>query len=260
MRTVFPAAFVKSYTTHEPKMIKTQAVSTDILEFLRQTDTCAVSNAIETFNVRMRNEGYVRGGCRCMFPDLPPIAGYAVTANIRSSAPPISGLCYYQNVDWWEYVESVPGPKILAIGDLDSNPGTGALVGEIHAEIGRALGCVGLVTNGVVRDVGALRKLGFQCFSRGPRVSHSYAHVVEFGAQVQIGGLTIAPGELLHGDLNGIQKIPLSVIDRLPEAVEKIRAHEAELIALCHQPDFSMEKLSQILRKAGAANPRPEFH
>lgn len=234
-------------------MIKTQRVSSEILEFLSRTDTCTVSNAIETFNVRMRNEGYIRGGCRCMFPDLPPIAGYAVTASIRSSAPPISGLCYYQHAEWWRYVASIPGPKILVMADQDTVPGTGALVGEIHGEIGRALGCVGLVTNGVVRDLEALHRLGFQCFARGARVSHSYAHIVEFGAAVHLNGLTVAPGDLLHGDLNGVQSIPLAVTDRLPATVEEIRAHEAELIALCREPDFSAEKLANALRQSGAS-------
>lgn len=194
-----------------------------------------------------------------MFPDLSPIAGYAVTANIRATAPPIAGLCYYQNEDWWEYAASAPGPKILVIGDLDRVPGAGALVGEIHAEIGKAFGCVGLVTDGVVRDLEALHKLGFQCFAKGARVSHSYAHIVEFGVPVHIGGLTIAPGDLLHGDLNGVQTIPLSVVDRLERTVEEIKAHEAELIGLCREPNFSISKLAEALRKSAKWSPGQEF-
>lgn len=241
-------------------MTKIEPVSPEFFEFLRRTDTCTVSNAIETFSVRMRNEGYVHAGCRCMFPAQPPIAGYAVTATIHSSAPPISGLYYYQNAEWWNYVASVAGPKILVVEDLDPVPGTGALVGEIHAEIGKALGCVGVVTNGVVRDLGALAKLGFQCFARGARVSHAYAHVVEFGVPVHIAGLAIAPGDLLHGDLNGVQTIPFSVTERLPGVVEEIVADEAELIERCRRPDFSVGELAELLRKSGRWSPRPEFH
>lgn len=133
-------------------------------------------------------------------------------------------------------------------------------MGEIHAQIGKALGCVGFVTNGAVRDLSALQKLDFQCFARGARVSHAYAHVVEFDIPVHIGGLTITPGDLLHGDLNGIHSIPLSVTDRLPTAVEEIRAHEAELIAACQEPGFSLEKLEPLLRRSSRRNPRPEFH
>jgi 4-hydroxy-4-methyl-2-oxoglutarate aldolase len=239
-------------------MLKTEPVSTPILEFLRHTDTCTVSNAIETLDVRMRNEGYVHGSVRSIFPDLPPIAGYAVTGSIRSAAPPISGLCYYQRADWWQYVASVPGPKIMVIQDLDHIPGTGALVGEIHAEIGRALGCVGYLTNGVARDLDALEAMRFPCFASGAGVSHSYAHIVEFGAPVHIGGLTIAPGDLLHGDRNGIHCVPLSVTEQLPGIVEEIRAHESELISLCRSRDFSADKLEAALRNACEWSPRPE--
>ena len=241
-------------------MAKTQKVRPGILEFLQRKDTCVVSNAIEGLNVRMRNEGYVHGVSRCQFPQLPPIAGYAVTGTIRASAPPISGASYYHREDWWQYCASVPGPKIIVIEDLDRVPGIGALFGEIHARIGRALGCVGYLTNGTIRDVGNLQALGFQCFSNGASVSHSYAHVVEFGNPVNIGGLKISSGDLLHGDLNGIHSIPTEVIDRLPAAVEKFEAREAEFIKLCQDRDFSIEKLQQAIRDAIKSNPRPDFH
>jgi regulator of RNase E activity RraA len=235
-------------------------MTTGIIEFLCRTDTCSVSNAIETLHVRMRNDGYVDGSCRCMFPDLPPVAGYAVTGSIRTSAPPIKGFCYYHRADWWHYVASVPGPKIIVIEDLDHIPGAGALLGEIHAEIGKALGCVGYLTNGAVRDLGALKAIGFQCFARDASVSHAYAHVVEFGVPVRIGGLNVSPGDLLHGDLNGVHSIPPSVIDRLPAIVDEIKAHESELISLCRNSEFSIEKLEEAIRTSSKWSPRPEFH
>jgi regulator of RNase E activity RraA len=228
-------------------MTGNQQVPDDILAFLRRSDTCSVSNAIETQHVRMCNEGFVQGGIRCLFPNLPPVAGYAVTGTIRSAAPPISGHCYYQRPDWWQYVASHSGPKIMVIQDLDHIPGTGALFGEIHAEIGRALGCVGYLTNGIVRDLGPLEALGVQCFARGAGVSHSYAHIVEFGVPVHIGGLKIAPGDLLHGDINGIHSIPFSIADQLPALVGEIAARESRLIALCRAPDFSADKLENAL-------------
>ena len=230
-------------------MTGNQQAPSDILAFLRRTDTCSVSNAIETLHVRMCNEGFVQGGTHCLFPALPPVAGYAVTGTIRSAAPPISGHCYYQRPDWWRYVAAAPGPKIMVIEDLDHVPGTGALFGEIHAEIGRALGCVGYLTNGIVRDLGPLEALGVPCFARGAGVSHSYAHIVEFGIPVNIGGLKIAPGDLLHGDLNGIHSIPFSIADRLPALVGEIAARESALIALCRAPDFSADKLEDALAK-----------
>ena len=222
-------------------------VRPEVLEFLRQTDTCTVSNAIETFRVRMRNEGYIHNVARCLFPALPPVAGFAVTGRIRTSAPPMAGLCYYNRTDWWRYVASAPSPKIIVMDDVDRMPGTGALFGEIHAQIARSLGCVAYISNGSVRDVGGLDTLGFQCFAGGVSVSHSYAHVIDFGEPVEIGGQRISPGDLLHGDRHGVQIVPQEIADRLRDAVAAITAREAELIGLCQSPDFSIDKLEKML-------------
>lgn len=196
----------------------------------------------------MRNEGYVQGGLKCIFPSMPPVAGYAVTGRIRTTAPPVSNLCYYQNVEWWEYVANIPGPKIIALADMDRAPGVGALFGEIHAQISKALGCVAYVSNGTVRDVPRIEAADFQCFAAGPSVSHAYAHLVEIGEPIEIGCLQIRPGDLLHGDCHGVQKIPFEAASELPRIVSEIAAHERELIRLCERPDFSIEKLVAALR------------
>jgi 4-hydroxy-4-methyl-2-oxoglutarate aldolase len=235
-------------------------ISPELLAFLRRTDTCSVSNAIETFNVRMRNEGYIQDALHCITPKLPPVAGYAVTARMRASAPPISGPYYYQRADWWRYVAGMPGPKILVIEDIDSAPGAGALFGGMHAKMSQALGCTACVTNGAVRDLGTIHEMGFHCFAKGVSVSHSYAHIVEFGEPVDIGGLRIASGDLLHGDCNGIQSIPFSVADRLPATVAEIAAHEAELVSLCRSREFSIEKLEEALQKSRRWSPGLEAH
>ena len=221
----------------------------DILEFLRRTDTCSVSNAIETFDVRMRNEGYIQDAAKCLFPWMPPVAGYAVTGRIRTTAPPISGLYYYQNIGWWEYVASIPGPKLVVLADMDKAPGTGAFVGEIHAQISKALGCEGYISNGAVRDLRALETLGFQCFAGSVSVSHAYGHLVEWGEAVEIGGLKISHGDLLHGDRHGVQKVPVEIAAELQGRVAEIAKRESELIELCNRPDFSIQKLTEKLRR-----------
>jgi regulator of RNase E activity RraA len=233
-------------------MITIPKISPDVLDFLCRTDTCTVSNAIETFAVRMRNEGFIHNVTHCLFPELPPIAGYAVTGRIRTTAPPIANLCYYHRTDWWRHVESLPGPKIIVIADVDRIPGTGAFVGEIHAYIAKALGCVGYVTNGSVRDLPALKAAGFPCFAGGTSVSHAYAHIVEFGDPVHLGGLKISTGDLLHADCHGVQSVPIEIVDRLPEEVARIRKREAELIRFCQSDEFSFEKLESVLDQESA--------
>lgn len=223
--------------------------SSEILEFLRRTDTCTLSNAIETFNVRVRNEGFIHNVTRCLLPELPPIAGYAVTGRIRTSTPPVANLCYYHRTDWWHFVASLPSPKIIVIADVDRIPGTGAFVGEIHARIAKALGCVAYVTNGTARDLAGLRAAEFQCFASGTSVSHSYAHIIDFGEPVDLGGLKISTGDLLHGDYHGVQKVPLEVADDLPAEVDRILRREAELFRFLKSPDFSLQGLDTVLNQ-----------
>jgi regulator of RNase E activity RraA len=231
------------------------SLSEELLQLLRTVDTCTVSNAIETLNVRMRNEGYIQKPLSCLIPSLPPVAGYAVTGRIRTGAPPISNLCYYQNTDWWEYLAKFPSPKIMVLADADPAPGVGAFVGQIHAEICRALGCVAYVTNGAIRDLPALERNGFQCFSGSACLSHAYGHIVDFGEPVEIGSLKISPGDILQGDRHGVQSVPRTIEGPLRAAIEALRCREAELIEFCRSTDFSVDKLTAMLRKSNPCPP-----
>ena len=238
-------------------MKRNQQISAEVLDFLRRTDTCNVANAIEGFNVQMRNEGFVHGVTKCLFPELSPVAGYAVTGRIRTTAPPIANLCYYHRIDWWRYIAEIPSPKIIVVEDVDRIPGTGAFIGEIHARIAQALGCVAYVTNGTVRDIAALRSAKFQCFASGTSVSHSYAHIIEFGEPVELGGLIISSGDLLHADCHGVQRVPVEVVDRLPAEVDRIVRREADLIRFCQSPEFSLDKLEALLdQESPSCQPR----
>jgi 4-hydroxy-4-methyl-2-oxoglutarate aldolase len=241
------ALILKLRARHPMKTIK--HASSEVLDLLRRTDTCTVSNAIEHLNVRVRNEGFIHNVAHCLFPELPPVAGYAVTGRIRTTSPPIANLCYYHRIDWWDFVASLPSPKIVVIADVDRIPGTGAFVGEIHARIAQVLGCVAYVTNGTARDLPGLAAAKFQCFASGASVSHSYAHIVDFGEPVELGGLKIAAGDLLHGDCHGLQKVPLEVADDLPAEVDRVVKREAELFRFLESPDFSLRELDTVLNR-----------
>jgi len=213
------------------------------LEALRRLDACTLANAIETFQLRLRNEGFASGEARCLFPQLPPMAGYAVTVKIRGASPPTGAGTYLERTDWWDYIQSVPGPRVVVVQDISTLPGLGALLGEVHVNILKALGCVGAVTNGAVRDIPAVAALGFPLFAGSLSVSHSYVHLVEIGTPVEIGGLTIRSGDLLHGDVHGIQSVPAEIAAEIPAVAARISARERELITLCQSPGFSPEKL-----------------
>jgi 4-hydroxy-4-methyl-2-oxoglutarate aldolase len=221
------------------------------LEQFRRLSTCVVASAIETFRVRLPNVGFANSSVRCMFPDLPPVAGYAATARIRTSAPPMEGHGYYFRTGWWNEILKIPAPRIVVVQDLDDPPGLGAFVGEVHSHILRALGSVAFVTNGAVRDLDLVRATGFQLFAGNVSVSHAYAHVFDFGGTVVVGGLKISPGDLIQADRHGVQTVPLEIAERVPEAAAEILKRRQYFIGLCRSANFSLENLTKAMEQQG---------
>jgi 4-hydroxy-4-methyl-2-oxoglutarate aldolase len=220
------------------------------LEELRRLSTCVVASAIEMFRVRMPNTGFADSTIRCMFADRPPMVGYAATARIRSSNPPMEGHgYYYERTDWWDHILSIPLPRVVVIEDADDPPGLGAFIGEVNANILLALGCLGLVTNGSVRDLGDVGLTRFQMFAGNVSVSHAYAHVFDFGDVVSVGGLEVRPGDLIHGDRHGVQTIPLEVAGKVPAAASEILQHRQHVIELCRSSEFSVSKLRKAIKE-----------
>jgi 4-hydroxy-4-methyl-2-oxoglutarate aldolase len=230
-------------------LIETAPLPNAVLQSLLKFDTCTVSNAVERLKGRLRNEGSLSGRtAHCFFPELPPILGYAATGRMRSTSPPVTGRAYHENMHWWRYVASIPEPRVMVVQDADDHVGAGALVGELHALIGLALNCVGYVTNGAVRDLPAVRALRFQMFAGSAAVSHMYAHIAEFGIPVEIGGLKISPGDLIHGDCHGVHVIPLPVAPELPGMAVQILKEESQLRELCRSSRFSLDRLEKQLQ------------
>jgi regulator of RNase E activity RraA len=212
------------------------------LDRLRQLDSCSVANAIETFDVRLRNTGFTDSTVRCIYENLPPLVGYAATLRIRASEPPMEGESYYYRLDWLEHVMRVPEPRVLVVQDLDRHPGLGSFIGNVHATVLRALGCIGVVTNGAVRHVREVEALQFQMFAGNVSVSHAYSHVFDFGVPVEVGQMHVQPGNLLHGDLHGVQTVPLEIAHKVPDVARRMNEQERELMKFCQSADFTVEK------------------
>lgn len=221
------------------------------LDELRQLSTCVTASAIETFGVRLHNTGFADSRIGCVFKEASPVVGYAATARIRSAEPPMEkhSYFYYDRADWWNHILTIPAPRIVVIEDIDERPGLGAFVGAVHAQILQALGCVALVTNGSVRDLPEIRSTRFQLFASNVAVSHAYAHVFDFGGKVRVGGLDVVPGDLIQGDLHGVQTIPLEIADKVPSAAREILNRRKRLVDLCRSPDFSVKKLEEIMKQ-----------
>ncbi|HEY2574234.1 MAG TPA: RraA family protein [Verrucomicrobiaceae bacterium] len=221
------------------------------LKALRGYDTCTVANVIDTMGVRLRNEGYTDSTIRC-FTSMPsPMVGYAMTIRIRSSEPHAEGRAYVMRTDWWESLLAIPAPRIMVIQDMDAHPGAGAFPGEVLANVWRALGCAGAITNGVVHDLPAIQKMDFQIFASGLSVSHAYAHIVEYGRPVEIGGLRVAPGDLLHADTHGVLCVPADIGPKIPAVADTLLQRERRIIEQCRAEDVSLEKLRETLGAIG---------
>ena len=221
-----------------------QTVSKETIEALKQIDTPSIRNAIEGFNVRPKNLGFMLPEIKSALTDLPPAVGYAVTAVISANQPEGRNV---SREDWWDLIVSVPEPRFIVIHDVD-NPPLGAYWGEVQGNIHKALGAVGVATDGTVRDLEEVRALGFQFFAKEVSASHAYVHLVEIGIPVTVGGLPVNMGDLLHGDKHGVTSIPLDIAERIPGMVETIADYEKQTIGLCQSTDFSMEKLKEIAK------------
>ena len=180
------------------------------------------------------------------------MVGYAVTAKVRTSEPPMGGQrVYYDRTDWWNNLLAMPAPRVVVVEDAGQPPGVGSLVGEVHANILLSLGCAGLVTNGAVRGLDGVGRIGFQMFAGNVTPSHAYSHIFEFGGPVELAGLKIQPGDLIHGDRHGIVTIPLEIAADIPRVASQILEKDSRIISLCKSPDFSLEKLREVIKELG---------
>ena len=198
------------------------------LTILTRYNTPTVANAIELFELRPRNRGFLRPGLQCLNPALPPVAGFATTCTISSENPDSFGK--REAFDYWEHIESVPGPRIAVVRDLDPYPASGCFWGEVNASIHKSLGCLGTVTDSAIRDIDEMRAIGFQALYRHLCVSHSYIHVVDFGIPVVIQGETVRPGDLLQMDAHGVLIVPLETMADLEAAIAEIERRERPVI------------------------------
>lgn len=227
----------------------TETFPARLLEELAEFSTCVVDSAIETFGVRLRNTGFADSRVRCICQPGRRLVGYAATARTRNSDPPMQGYSYYERHDWWKSLSAVPAPRVVVIQDVDHRPGLGAFVGEVHANILLALGCKGLVTNGAVRDVPEIERTDFQLFAGNVAVSHAYAHVFDFGGSVEVAGLQVHPGHLIHADMHGVLTIPGEVADRVPARAREILSSREGVIRACAGPNLSIDKLKTAIEE-----------
>ena len=221
-------------------------ISQNLLETLRKYDTPTIVNSLELLNSKFRTSGFTSEQLVCVDTSLPPIVGYARTAKISASNEIDKKKKRERNLSYYKYVSSGTGPRISVIQDIDKNPGFGAFWGEVNSNIHKALGVIGVITNGSVRDLDLLSE-GFQVLAGKIGPAHAFVHIVETDIPANIFGMEVNHNDLLHADRHGAVVIPAELLEKLPEAIELTISREKVILDACKREDFSYQVLKQAI-------------
>jgi len=217
--------------------------SNDIINALKDFDTPAITNVIgsypgESFCLGIfdpwKDNWYTDQSIRCMFPELGRTVGYAVTCLYGLPDPDKPSLPFLDLVD---ALDASPKPTILVFqqdfpGDISDKVG---LAGGVMTTTMQAVGCVGAISNGPSRDIDEIRPMNFQYMLSGTTAGHGDMAIQAINTPVNVAGMDVIPGEIIHMDENGACKFPADKLEVVLENITKLRDEEAAL----------MEKLSK---------------
>lgn len=213
---------------------------TDFIEYLKTVDSPTLSNAIELLKVRHCRDGFAPVEIRSLFPAFGRMVGYAVTAQVETVTD-----CYPPSLDQFVELYRAVGeslkPAVVVLQEVGGHPSYAAHCGEVMATIFKRQGAVGLVSDCAVRDVPEVRALGFHLFARGTVVSHANFHIVRVGVPVQILGMPVSAGHILHGDENGLLTMPRGCEQSIANAVTQVRTRERKLMDWVRSDGFNLE-------------------
>lgn len=232
-------------------MAASEGVSAKVLAALAKYDTPTVCNVVELFDLRPRNLGYMNHTIQACYPDLPPMVGYALTSTFRSMSPPRGGDVYGSLDKQLEVFASLPGPPVIVFQDLD-DPIAAATFGEVMCTSYQSFGAKGLITSGTGRDLDQVARLKFPVFTSGTTCAHGYCHIISIGVPVVIGGMTIYPGDLLHGDRNGVTTIPHEIVSEVPDACKELMAAEDIVLNYCRGRKKTVAGYTEARKECGA--------
>ena len=204
------------------------AISAATLNRLAQFDTPTICNVIELFDVRPRYAGFMNAQIKANFPEMPPMVGFAATATMRCASP-ATGNTYDMLAEQLRQFEGLVGPAVVVFQDLDDPP-VAATFGEVMCSTYKAFGSVGLITSGGGRDLLQVKALDYPVFTGTTICSHAYCQILDVGLPVNVGGLAVSTGDLLHGDANGVTSIPVEFAAEIADVAEEFIAAEAHVI------------------------------
>lgn len=212
------------------------------ISLLKSIDTPTIANAVETHESRLNTEGFMGRDIKCQFPDLGVMVGQAVTATLDTTT---AGKEKSRSV-WHECLRSIdemPVPAVIVAKDTGPRPHHGCHFGDGMATVAKRVGAVGLVTDGGVRDVETVHKMGFQMFSAGLVPAHGNFGLDETNVPVEVSGVLVNAGDVVHADANGVVIFPLALVEHVIAVAKEVTARESEMMDWVNSDDFSLEKL-----------------
>jgi 4-hydroxy-4-methyl-2-oxoglutarate aldolase len=227
------------------------AITPETLSKLTKYDTPTICNLIELFDVRPRNTGYMDDRIRAVFPEMPPIVGFAATATFRSAAPPRQGDVYAGLENQIEAFGTLSGPPIVVFQDLDE-PTAAATFGEVMCTTYKTFGAVGLITSGTGRDIDQVRAIQFPVFTNGTTCAHGYCHTLQVHVPVHVGGIAVYPNDLLHADVNGVSTIPHDIVAELADIADAFVAAEMVILDVLRSGNATVSAFSEARRESAA--------
>jgi regulator of RNase E activity RraA len=226
-------------------------LSIDLLESLRAFDTPTICNALEIVAPARRASGFTTRPFVCAFPSMAPVVGYAKTATIRAREQPTMPAAELRalRLRYYEYVASAPAPAVVVIEDQDPQPGFGAFWGEVNTAIHKGLGVLGCITNGSIRDLDMIAT-DFQLLAGCIGPSHAWVHVEAIDVEVEVHGMGVRPGDLIHADRHGAVVVPGDSVREVLLAVDLVTRREAPILAAARHPEFSIDRLKAAMAEA----------
>jgi regulator of RNase E activity RraA len=237
-------------------MMNASRLSHADLLMLKRWNTPTVYNGWEQITGRnAAAECFNSEETRDFMPQMGPMAGYAVTVVIEPGNPEHPRRNPNAWKEYRQYVAGVPGPKIVVVQDLDQPQVAGAFWGEVNSNVHRALGCVGTIIDGAIRDVDEMTNAGFKALARRLCVGHAFSVPVRWNCEVEVFGCKVRPGQLIHADKHGFLAVPEEDEARLLEAALFMDANECQTIipAARNAAGQSLEEILAGISRAEAA-------
>ena len=217
-------------------------IDLELLNVLKSVDTPTVCNAIEVAQGKRGFNQFTRGTMLSSCPEDSTIVGFARTAKIAALEPPSEdpAVIKQRRMDYYRHMAEGPKPSIAVVEDVDFPNAIGAYWGEVNTTVHKGFGMSGALTNGVMRDLGDMAE-DFPVLAGSIGPSHGFVHVREIATEVEIFGLKISDGDLVHADRHGAIVIPEDIIPALKTAIEKLLDTEKLILIPAQQDNFDFE-------------------